>query len=136
MKCQSGFYKDHFGKEKLQAEFTWTTHGFTVEERDCKVCGLLAREKVTLEPQSSLLSFSLFHSVLLTLMSLIAQRNQQIQNPQRTIIYMGLQGPPWVNIKPMEIRNDFLRLTGHSPQNDKTWKTCVGSQALKAQNSF
>lgn len=136
MKCQSGFYKDHFRKEKLQVEFTWTTHGFTVEERDCKVCGLLAREKVTLESQSSLLSFSLFHSVLLTLMSLIAQRNQQIQNPQRTIIYMGLQGPPWVNIKPMEIRNDFLRLTGHSPQNDKTWKTCVGSQALKAQNSF
>lgn len=35
-----------------------TTHGFTVEERDCKVCGLLAREKVTLEPVFS--SFILF----------------------------------------------------------------------------
>lgn len=136
MKCQSGFYKDHIGKENLQVEFTWTTHGFTVEERDCRVCGLLAREKVTSEHQSSVLSFSLFYSVLLKLMVPNAKRNQLIQNPQGTISYMGLQGPPWVNIKPVEIRNYFLRLTGHSPQNDKTWKTCVGSQALKVQNSF
>lgn len=126
MKCYPVFYKDHFGKENLQGEFMGTPHGSTR-----RVPWLACQESINLEHQSSVLSSTLFCR---SGWSLIIKTNKLTQNPQRTIHYVGLQGPPWVNGKPLEIC-DFPRQTGNSPQHHEPQKTCAGSQALKGRNS-
>lgn len=95
MKCYPVFYKDHFGKENLQGEFTGTPHGSTR-----RVAWLACQESINLEHQSSVLSSTLFCR---SGWSLITKTNKLTQNPQRTIHYVGLQGPLWVNGKPLEI---------------------------------